>query len=102
MGSNLRDVVCLSVSGKVRTVLGRMMVSDQPGNVLLNAFMQPLKCTSYAPSIALAHKFINNVIVVKTSNTSFRIECKNDEGKRNYIDHNYHQNGDYSVTLPTE
>ena len=41
-----------------------MMVSDRPGNMLLNAFLQPLGCTSYVPTIAVAHKLIDNIIVV--------------------------------------
>ena len=40
------------------------MVSDQPGNMLLNAFLQPLGCTYHVPTIAVVHKLINSIIVV--------------------------------------
>ena len=49
MGNDLRGAVCLAGTRKIRAILGRMMVSDQPGNVLLNAFLQPLVYTSYLP-----------------------------------------------------
>ena len=42
MGNYLKSAVCLAGMGKIKAVLGRIMVSDQPGNVLLNAFLQPL------------------------------------------------------------
>ena len=40
------------------------MVSDRPENMLFNAFLQTLRCTSYVPTIAVAHKLINNIIVL--------------------------------------
>ena len=58
MGNNLRSAVCLSGTGIIRAILGRMMVSDRHGNVLLNAFLQTLECTSYVPIIAVAQKLI--------------------------------------------
>ena len=64
MGSDLRSAVFLAGKGKIRAILRRMMVSDRPGNMLLNAFLQPLGCTSYIPTIAVAHKSIDNIIVV--------------------------------------
>ena len=64
MGNNLRSAVCLSGTGIIRAILGRIMVSDRPGNVLLNAFLQPLECTSYVPTIAATEKLINNIILV--------------------------------------
>ena len=63
IGDDLRGAVCLADMGKIRAVLGRLMVSDRPGNMLLNAFLQPLRCTSYVPTIAVADKLINNIIV---------------------------------------
>ena len=44
MGDDLRSAVFLAGTGKIGAILGRMMVSDQPGNVLLYAFLQPLGC----------------------------------------------------------
>ena len=64
MGNNLKSTVCLSGTGKLRAILGKMIVSDQPRNVLLNAFQQPLGCMSYVPTISVPHKLINNVILV--------------------------------------
>ena len=58
MGNNLRGAVCLSGTGIIRAILGRMMISDRPGNVLLNAFLQPLIYTFYVPTIAVAQKLI--------------------------------------------
>ena len=55
MDDNLRGAVFLAGMGKIRAVLGRMMVSNRPGNVLLNAFLQPLGCMSYIWTIAVAH-----------------------------------------------
>ena len=60
MGNDLRSAVFLAGTGKIRAILGIIMVSDQPGNVLLNAFLQPLGCTSYMSTIAVVHKLINN------------------------------------------
>ena len=54
MDNNLRGAVCLAGMGKIREVLVRMMISDWPGNVLLNAFLQILGCTSYVPTVAVA------------------------------------------------
>ena len=45
MGNNLRGAVCLAGMKKIRAALRRIMVSDWPGNVLLNAFLQPLGST---------------------------------------------------------
>ena len=45
MGDSLRGV-CLAGTGRIRAVIGRMMISDRPGNVLLNAFFQPLISTT--------------------------------------------------------
>ena len=56
MGNNLWSAVCLAGTGTTRAVLGRMMVSDRSGNVLLNAFLLPLRCTSYGPTVAVPHK----------------------------------------------
>ena len=64
MGGNLRSAAFLAGTGKIRAILRRMMVSDRPGNMLLNVFLQPLGCTSYVPTIAVAHKFIDDIIVV--------------------------------------
>ena len=64
MADDLRNAVFLAGTGKIRAILGRMMVSDQLGNVLLYAFLQPLGCTSYVLTIAVAHKLINNIILV--------------------------------------
>ena len=64
MGDDLRSAVFLAGTGKTKAILGRMMVSDRPGNVLVNAFLQPLRCTSCVPTIAVTHKLINNIIVV--------------------------------------
>ena len=61
MGNNLRSVVFFTGTGKIRAILERMMVSDRPGNMLLNAFLQPLKCTFYIPTIPVAHNLINNI-----------------------------------------
>ena len=47
MGNNLRGSVCLAGMGKIRVVLGRMIVPDRPGNVLLHALLQSLECTSF-------------------------------------------------------
>ena len=65
MGDNLRGAICPAGMGKIIAVSGRMMVSDRSGNVLLNAFLQPLGCTFYVLAIALAHKSIDNIVVVK-------------------------------------
>ena len=59
MGSDLRSAVSLAGTGKIRAILRRMMVSHLPGNMLLNAFLQPLGCTSYVPTIEVAHKLDN-------------------------------------------
>ena len=64
MADDLRSAVFLAGTGKIRTILGRMMVSYRPGNMLLTAFLQTLKCASYVPTIAVAHKLINYIIVV--------------------------------------
>ena len=64
MGDDLRSAVFLSGTAKIRAILGKMMVSDRPGNILLNAFLQPLECTPYVPTVAVAHKLVNNIIVV--------------------------------------
>ena len=64
MSNDLRGAVCLAIMGKIRVVLGRLMVSDQAGNVLLNVFMPSLGFMSYIPTIAVAHKLINNIIVM--------------------------------------
>ena len=45
------------------------MVSNRPGNMLLNAFLQHLECASYVPTIAVAHKLMENIIVVMGNNT---------------------------------
>ena len=45
MGADLRSAVFLAGTGKIRAILRRMMVSDRPGNMLLNAFLQPLGST---------------------------------------------------------
>ena len=63
MSDHLRSAVFLADTGKIRAILGRIMVSNRPGNMLFNAFLQPLECTSYVPTIAVAHKLINNIIV---------------------------------------
>ena len=42
MGDNLTSAVFLAGTGKIRAILGKMMVSDRPENMLLNAFLQPL------------------------------------------------------------
>ena len=42
-----------------------MIVSDWLGKMLLNAFLQPLGCTSYIPTIAVAHKLIDNKVAHK-------------------------------------
>ena len=64
MDNDLRSAACLAGTGKIRAVLERMMVSDRPENVLLNAFLHPLGYTFYVPTIAVAHKLINNIILV--------------------------------------
>ena len=64
MGNDLRSAVLLAGTRKIRVILGSMMVSDQPENVLFNAFLQPLGCMSYIPTIAVAQKLVNNIIVV--------------------------------------
>ena len=64
MGGDLRIAVFLEGTGKIRVILRRKVVYDQPGNMLLNAFLQPLGCTSYITTIAVAHKLIDNIIVV--------------------------------------
>ena len=64
MENNLRSAVCLVGTGKIRVVLERMMVSDRPENMLLNAFLQPLECMCYILTITVAHKLINNIIVM--------------------------------------
>ena len=58
MSNNLRGAVCLSGTGIIRAILGRMMVSNQSANLLLNAIPQPLECTSYVPTIAETQKLI--------------------------------------------
>ena len=58
MSNNLRGAVRFAGTGKIRTVLGEVMVPDWPGNVLLNAFLQHLRCTPYVPTVAVAHKLI--------------------------------------------
>ena len=47
MGDDLKSAVFLVNMRKIRVILGSMMVSDQPRNVLFNAFLQPLGCTKY-------------------------------------------------------
>ena len=37
MGDDLRSAICFAGTEKIRTVLGKMMVSDRPGNVLLKS-----------------------------------------------------------------
>ena len=64
MGSNLRGAVCLAGMGETTAVLGRMMVSDRPKNVLRNALLQSFECTSYVPAVAVAHKLIHDIIVL--------------------------------------
>ena len=64
MGDDLKSVVCLAGMERIRAILKRMMISDRPVNVLFNAFLQPLGCTSYVPTISVALKLINNIIVV--------------------------------------
>ena len=64
MGGDLRSAVFFAGTGKIKAILRRMMVSDQPGNILLNAFLQSLGCTSYVPTIAVVRKLIDNIIVV--------------------------------------
>ena len=64
MGGDLRSAVFLAGTGKIKAILRRMMVYNRPGNMLLNAFLQPLGCTFYIPTIAVAHKLIDNIIVV--------------------------------------
>ena len=63
-GNDLRSAVFLAGIGKIRVTLGRMMVSDRPGYMLLDVLLQPLGCMSYALTIAVAHKLIKNIIVV--------------------------------------
>ena len=63
-GGDLKIAVFLAGTGKIRVILGRMMVSDQPGNILFNVFLQPLGCMSYVLIIAVAHKLIDNINVV--------------------------------------
>ena len=41
-----------------------MMVSDRPMNMLLDVLLKPLGCMFYVSTIAVAHKLINNIIVV--------------------------------------
>ena len=64
MGGDLRSAVFLASTGKIRAILRRTMVSNRPGKMLLNAFLQPLGCTSYIPTIAVTHRLINTIIVV--------------------------------------
>ena len=64
MSDNLRGAVGLVDTKKTRAVLRRMLVCDQPGNKLLNAFLQLLRCTFYLPTVAMANKLINNIVVV--------------------------------------
>ena len=64
IGSDLRSAVFLAGTGKIRAILRRIMVSDRPGNMLFNAFLQSLGCTSYVSAITVAHKLIHDIIVV--------------------------------------
>ena len=64
MGDDLRSAFFLAGTEKIKAILGKMMVSDRPGNMLLNALLQTLGCTSYVPTIAVAHKLIIDIIVV--------------------------------------
>ena len=64
MGNDLRSSVFLAGTEKIGAIFGRLMISDRPGNVLFNAFLQLLGCTSDVPNIAVADKLINNIIVV--------------------------------------
>ena len=74
MSGDLRIAVFLSGTGEIRAILRRIMVFDRPGNVLLNAFLQPLGCTSYVPTIAVAHKLIDNMIVIKDYCSGIQID----------------------------
>ena len=65
MGGDLRSAVFLAGTGKIRAILRRIVVSDLPGNMLFNALLQPLGCTSYVPTIAVVHKLVDNIIVVR-------------------------------------
>ena len=62
ISNNLRTAIFLAGMGKIRAILERMMVSDR--NMLFNVFLQPLGCTSYLLISAVAHKLIDNIIVV--------------------------------------
>ena len=64
MNDNLTDAVCLQGTAKIRLALRKIMVPGQPGNVLPTAFLQSLGCTSYALTVAVAQKLINNIAVV--------------------------------------
>ena len=64
MNNNLTGAIYLAGTGKIRAVLRRMVVFDWPGNVLLNAFLQPLRSRFYIPTVAVAHKLINVIVVV--------------------------------------
>ena len=39
MGDDLKSAIFLTGTRKIRAILRRMMVSDRPGNVLLNEFL---------------------------------------------------------------
>ena len=47
MCGDLKSAAFLAGTVKIRAILKRTIVSDQPGNMLLTAFLQPLGCTSY-------------------------------------------------------
>ena len=64
LDNSLRGVVCLAGTVKVSAVMKKIMVSDRPGNVLLNAFLQTLGCTTYVPNVTVAHKLFFDIVVV--------------------------------------
>ena len=64
MDGDLRSAVSLASTGKIRAILRRMMVSDRPGNMLFDAFLQPSGYTSYVSTMAVAHKLIDGIIVM--------------------------------------
>ena len=67
MGNNLRGTVCLTGKRKIRVVLTRMMVPNWPGNVLLNVFLQSLRCMPYIPTVTVVHKLIYDIDMVMGS-----------------------------------
>ena len=47
-------------------ILRNLTSSHRFGNVLLDSVLQPLRCATHAPTVAVARKFINDIALLRS------------------------------------